>query len=113
MKGFTVEAQLTGCRPLADRGMSINFHTKELDSTEKALIIDHLLQYGWMLFKENELKDEDIPKNDAEFDTKTPSQRLRGVIFKFWEQEGKNGDFDMYYRGVIEKFINLVKTKLL
>lgn len=70
---------------------------------------------GWLVVKPNELVTlEDIPTDDspAEPDMKTPSQRLRGVLFVLWEQTGAQGDFDTYYRRIMESLINKYKEKL-
>lgn len=46
-------------------------------------------------------------------DTKTPAQRLRAVLFVWWEQLGRpNDDFELFYRMKMEKIIDLVKEKL-
>lgn len=46
---------------------------------------------------------------------KTPSQRLRAVLYVLWEQGGKEQypEFDMYYRAKMEHFINAVKDKII
>lgn len=48
---------------------------------------------------------------------KTPSQRLRAVIYRLWEQSGKQGgrpklDQDEYYEIIMEKLIEQLKSKL-
>lgn len=43
---------------------------------------------------------------------KTASQRLRGVLFKYWESLGSNGEFEEFYQEKMEVFIAHVKTKL-
>ena len=43
---------------------------------------------------------------------KTPSQRLRGCLFRLYEQRGKNGDFEIFYRAQMERIIDAVKNKL-
>lgn len=48
----------------------------------------------------------------TERDTKTPSQRLRGCIFIWWQQTGQKGDFEQFYREKLEALINHVKTQL-
>lgn len=46
-------------------------------------------------------------------DGKTPSQRLRGVLFLRWEQLGKPlDDFDVWYRLKMEKIISKEKELL-
>lgn len=48
----------------------------------------------------------------GQFDTKTPSQRLRAVLFILWRQADGTGDFEDFYRRRIEDIINSVKRKL-
>ena len=43
---------------------------------------------------------------------KSAASRLRAVIFLLWEQEGKQGDFEVYYRMKMEKLIDFIKGKL-
>ena len=44
---------------------------------------------------------------------KTPSQRLRSVLFLRWEQLNRpTGDFDHWYKMAMEKIINEIKEKL-
>jgi len=44
--------------------------------------------------------------------TKTPSKRLRAVLFLMWKQLGEVGDFETYYRVQVEKVIEHLKAKL-
>lgn len=111
-QGFTVPSQITGVRALVDGGLSLNFHTKELDSTQKVKIMDYNFSAGWLLFSENSIDEEHIPKDNAEYETKTPSQRLRSTLYVLWKQQGEKGDFEVYYRAYIEKLINQIKDKL-
>ena len=43
---------------------------------------------------------------------KSPSQRLRAVLFLLWEQQGSWGDFDTWYKAKIEEIIEHFKGKL-
>lgn len=110
--GFQVQAQLTRCSSLVDGGVTVGFHTKELNTSEKAQVMDFHNKAGWLLFKPNEVTAEDIPKQDAEYETKTPGQRLRSTIFVWWKQLGGEGDFEDFYRNTMEKFIEHIKQKL-
>jgi len=60
---------------------------------------------------------------NAEFSEKTPSQRMRGVLYKLWEKtqpktmNGDTGqieyiDFDLFYKRQMNKIIDHFKTKL-
>lgn len=112
MKGFQVPAQMTRCSSLVDGGVTVGFHTKELTTQEKAEVMDFHNKSGWLMFKPNEVKEEDIPKQDAEYETKTPSQRLRGVLFVLWQQQSDEQEFEVFYRKMMEKIINSVKQRL-
>ena len=111
-KGFTVEAIVTRISSMVDGGLSIGLHTKELSAEEKAKIMDFHNQAGWLLFKENEVEEKEIPTQQAEFGIKTPSQRLRSVLYVLWEQKGAPGDFDVFYRSRMEQFIDDIKAQL-
>lgn len=43
---------------------------------------------------------------------KTPSQRLRAVLYVLWERKGSNGEFEVFYVASMEKFINRIKQEL-
>lgn len=46
-------------------------------------------------------------------DGKSPSQRLRSVLFILWEQKGRpQADFEIFYRMKMEDLINVIKNML-
>ena len=97
-----------------DRSYSLTFETRELGK-DAAMLMDMLQSEGYLLFSPNDdLNEADIPdeKADAMTGQKTQAQRLRGVIFRFWEQKGSQGSFDNYYRSVMESLIEQLKDKL-
>ncbi len=104
-------AILTGFSSHADGGAGIRFTTNELAGEDYVSLAGEKGKFGWLIFKENDIQDEDIPKTEAE-ESKTPSQRLRGVLFVLWSQEGKKGNFEDYYRSRMEKLIEIIKAKL-
>ena len=111
-KTFQVPGSLVRANPMKDGGMSLGFYTQDLSSKEKVQLMDFLHSFGWLLFKENEFSDSDIPKDDASDDTKKPSQRLRSVIFIYWKQQGSKGDFDQFYNQKMEFIISQFKERL-
>lgn len=116
-KALQFASSIDSVRPLKDGTMSLIFHTQELSDEEKLIVINLLGKFGWLLFKEDEkgFKDSDVPKEDSGYgDTKSPAQRLRGVIFIFWEQNKKEAfpDFEVYYRRQMETLIGQYKEKL-
>ena len=45
-------------------------------------------------------------------ETKSPSTRLRGVLFILWKQGGQVEPFESYYATQMEKLIEHYKTKI-
>ena len=107
-----LQAYLTGFSSRADRSAGIRFATQELSGEEMAKLQDLNGSFGWLLFQENKFTDEDLPQEQAEDKNKTPSKRLRSVLFVLWKQLGEHGDFEQFYREKMEKLIDIIKGKL-
>lgn len=107
-------AILSGVASRKDRSYSLKFETREMSGSDAAILLDQLQQEGWLLFSPNEIKEADIPdeKADSMTSQKTQAQRLRGVLFRLWEQKGKNGNFEAYYQSSMEQIIDQLKEKL-
>ena len=58
-----------------------------------------------------------IEIDESNKDDKSPSQRLRGVIYRLWEQSSDrkayNDEFELYYRSKLERIIESLKDKLI
>lgn len=97
-----------------DGSVKLVFETRELAGVDIAILADYRQKEGWLLFSPNEMKEADVPDEKADSMTgqKTQAQRLRGVIYRLWEQNGKSGDSETYYRSMMEKVIEQLKDKL-
>ena len=62
-------------------------------------------------FLDAEIKDLDSIDMDLEDNTKTPSKRLRNVLYRLYEKED-NGEFKDFYKSQMERIINHFKGKL-
>ena len=102
----------TGFSSRSDGSASLRFATQELSPEDFSTLKEAHNKFGYLLFQENEIKPEDIPQEDAEDKTKTPSKRLRATLYVFWKQKGATGDFEVFYRDNMEKLIERVKSKL-
>lgn len=114
MKQFQVPAILEGITTLKDGGLSIRFHTNEVNDQEKLTALSFFQKFGWMLFSEQEF-DDGLELENIRRDTggKTPSQRLRSVLYIQYQQSGKTEiTFEQYYAQKMEQFINHVKANL-
>jgi hypothetical protein len=109
---FQAPAILHVGSPTKDRGMRIRLETNEISDEEKLMLLKFDGTFGWILFSPNAFKDTDLPTEQAEDKNKTPSKRLRSVLFIRWKQLGEKGDFETFYRDSIEKIINRIKETL-
>jgi len=119
MKTFQIPAGLDGYRSLKDRTLKLTFETGEMSPEQMANIHYSLNKVGYLAFSPDPFAThelEEIEKLKVEFDDtgKPPSQRLRGVLYKLWEQipEGYS-TFADFYNARMEKMINHFKDKLL
>jgi hypothetical protein len=99
--------------PKQDRSWKLVFETRELGGEEVKLLADNFQGEGWLLFKPNgAITMDEVPDGDADSGVKSQGQRLRGVIFILWKQQGEKGDFESFYRTYLEKLIEYTKGKL-
>ncbi len=109
---FSAPAILSRISYLKDGGVSLGFSTNELTHEEKVTVSEFHGNFGHVLFKANEFTDEDIPKGDVTDQNKSPSQRLRAVLFIWWKELGEPGTWDFFYRQEMEKNIDAIKKRL-
>jgi len=98
-----------------DGSVSLNFKSGQEISDDKVMYLVNAArkdELGWICWSPNEIQTDDLPKEQAEENQKTSSQRLRATIFVMWQQHGASGDFEVFYREKMEKMIDMVKTKL-
>lgn len=113
-KPVQLPVQVTSLATKVDGSIKITLETREFSAADSALLFELRGQEAWAVIAPSEVKEVNVPgeKPDPALGTKTPSQRLRAVIYRYWEQQGKGGDFETYYRNTLEKYINQVKDKL-
>jgi len=112
---FQTASHIQKIATLVDGGFKLDIITQELSPEEATKLFSLKNKMGWLLFKETEIKLEDIeiPEIKGEFKSdKTPSARLRSVLYVFWKQQSSKKSFDDFYKGQMEKFILKVKEKL-
>lgn len=110
---------MSSYRPRVDGSWTITFSTNILRPDEKIIVDRMHQQVCCLLIKAAENIDEseheamDSIDLDLIDDKKTPSQRLRNVLFVKWKQEGGDGEFKEYYKVYMEKIIDHYKAKLI
>lgn len=109
---FTAPAILTSCAFSKDGGLRLGFATNELSNADKVIVAEYHGKFGTVAFREGDIEAEDLPDAKPSDERKTPSQRLRDVLFVLWKQEGSKGDFDAFYRKHLDRAIERVKNLL-
>ena len=114
---FQVQAQVDGVKTLKNNTLKISLETQDISmfTPEEIAELFRLNEKTvWVALKEQPVKVEelDIKPAPKEKNEKTPSERLRSVIYVYWEQNGKPDDFDTFYKKQMEKIIGFVKDKL-
>jgi hypothetical protein len=105
-------AILTSYTPKVDGSMKLSFTTQELDDAQKMYVISYYQKFGNLLFKENEILDDEIPEEDAVREGKTPSERLRNVMYVYWKEHGIVEPFGAWREKQMDKIIESIKDKL-
>lgn len=111
---INIPSVVTKITTMADRSIRLLVDTQELTPEAKASVFELHEKYGYFSFVEQPLEElPEVPEyNPIEKNDKTPSERLRAVLYVLWEKQGSRGDSDAFYRQHMEKFINMVKERL-
>jgi len=110
-----VPSTISKITTMADGGLRLEVDTQEIDSENAAKIMMMRKKLGVFVFAEtgiNEKDIKDLPEIKLERNEKSPSGRLRAVLFVYWEQYKIQEQFDIFYRRKMEDFINVIKEKL-
>ncbi len=104
-------AYFTSFGSKADGSARLGFASQELTDQDFAELKRNLNNFGWLTF--HDVPVIEVPKEEITEDKdKTPSKRLRAVLFIQWKKEKPFSDFDTWYRKEMEGIIENRKDKL-
>lgn len=117
---FQVPAYIVRDKSLTGGGRQFTIETLEnLTPEHLQRLISLENKLGWFTFNVDKIEAvdlinlKDIKIDKSKYDkAKTPSQRLRSVLYIIWEKLGSKGVFQVYYDDILEKLINNYKEKL-
>lgn len=112
MKALLTPAIFTGFSTKADQSLAFRGVTPELTTTEKVALMNLQGINVELLIQPKDYEVSAKVEVRGQFDTKTPSQRLRAVLFVLWKQSSGQGEFDDFYKREIENLIESVKNRL-
>lgn len=111
-KALRFEAIVTSVRSRVDGSLGLGIITPELLTEEKVALMDLQNLLAEMIIMPKDEKNVDMLEVKKELVHKSPSQRLRSVIFLLWKQADEQLPFEIYYEQAIQRIINHFKTKL-
>lgn len=84
--GFS--CQIDGVNAKKDKTLSIRLGTQELTSEDTSYIFELMNKQCYVAIAETAIESMEVPEVLPEMKgDKTPSQRLRGILYKLWEQK--------------------------
>jgi hypothetical protein len=102
-----------GIKTMADKSVRLFVDTQEVGPEEMVKLFQLKGKFGMFAFSEKDIEKLEVPDDLPEFpDEKSPSKRLKAVIWKVWESKGKQGDSEAFYRSQMERIIDKYKEKL-
>ena len=105
-------------RSLKDRSLKLVFETREptpdqMGDIQKSTMMEGFLAFNVEPFSSSQEKFLTEVEVDYDDSNKTPSKRLRGVLYRNWETDKKGyKTFEDYYRSQMEILIVHFKGKL-
>lgn len=117
MKALVTQAILTSFSSRADKSLGFRGVTPELSSKEKAAFMDLQNLNVRLLIEPMDFESDGKTEIKNPLDSKSPSQRLRAVLFCWWKQLCDSGklcdkNFDLFYTEQLERFIETIKGYL-
>ncbi|MBL7685942.1 MAG: hypothetical protein JNK65_07920 [Deltaproteobacteria bacterium] len=115
MKPVQLFAILDSVSTRKDRSIKLIFETREVTQEQFTSLFEMRDSEGVLVFSSEkiaaQLAPPDLPKK-LFAEQKSPSQRLRAVIYLLWKQSASTENFENYYNHIIERYIDAIKEKL-
>jgi hypothetical protein len=110
-----IPATISKLSTMADRGIRVQIDTQELTPEYGALLFSLKDSFGYFTFTERpiEADEVEVPEYVPDFkNEKSPSQRLRAVLYLMWQNTDKKISSEQFYREQMDKIIEHYKGKL-
>jgi hypothetical protein len=112
-KALTCEVVLSSASTRGDGSLGLRLATPELQPSEKTAIFELQGKALKMLLQPMGEEPQELVEVKAELGFKTPGQRLRAVLFVWWQQSpDPKPAFDNFYVERMEQLITHIKSKL-
>jgi hypothetical protein len=112
LKAIRFNGEISTISAKKDKSLGLRLLTPELSVTEKADIMELQGVNVDVWIKPLDIEPIGIVEIDKDLEQLTHSQRQRRVLYVLWDKEGRNGEFDSYYKIKMEKNIEYIKSKI-
>ena len=116
-RGILLAAMVEKIYTLKDKSVKLVLETQELSPNKAGALFQLMNQIVSVYVKPNEINEDEINKVDQvepQLPGKTPSQRMRNVLFILWKQDHEGyQEFDYYYKSRMDKFIEGLKNNII
>jgi hypothetical protein len=112
MQAVRFEGIFTSFSSRVDGSLGFRGSTPELTVQEKVALMSIQGLLTEVLIYPKEEKDAELIQVKAGMDHKSPSQRMRAVLFLMWKGSIEDVPFETYYNQKMEGIIDWLKTKL-
>lgn len=113
---IVIGGQIESISTRKDKTLKITIGTQELSPNQASDIFILNQRFAYIGLKEEPFTQSEeilISGLKSEINQKTPSQRLRSIFYKLYEQDNKGyNDFGTFYAAEMERIIEHYKTKI-
>lgn len=119
MKPIIFPAQIEGIATRSDKTIKVVIGTQEMTPADAGRLFALNQRLSYIAIKEEAFNDnetkmiEGMNVDSEEVKTRTPSQRLRAILYVLWKEDnGGHEAFDSFYAQNLEKIIQHFKDKV-
>lgn len=112
MKAIFLNGVITSIRSKVDKSIAFSVSTPELSKDEVAMFFQLQGINVKLLIEPTDTEPTETYEVDKDLNEKTPSTRMRSVLYRIWEQDPQGKEFRDYYRDQMEKIIEYLKGKI-
>ena len=95
-----------------DQSLSVSLETPEMTAEDSVVLMQLANRELSMVLTPVGESVSAVKEVRGQFETKSPSARLRGCLFVLWKQADGTGEFEDWYRREMESIISKVKERL-
>lgn len=121
IQGVTIAVEIGSIKTLKDGSVSLTVHTPEVNANQAAELFGLRNKVAFCYLSPREVSANEkaiLDSLDVELKGKTPGQRLRNVLYVYWQQNHEADQlipkvFEDFYKQRMESIIESIKQELI